>query len=1445
MNINTANGDSFYAEINVACERFESELRSGGQPQIRQYVEGIPEGARSELIRELLKLEIYYRRERGDTILPGDYAAFPEHASLVETLLGRALASDRPTAETCAGRYRLEDLIGRGGMGEVYRAHDPEFQRPLAVKILKEEYKDHSDMVARFLEEAKITGQLQHPGIPPVHEIGRLPDGRPFLAMKLIEGRTLGDILAERKTVGQVSNLPEEQKAGWKPAPQDLPRFLAISEQICQTVAYAHSRRIIHRDLKPLNIMVGAFGEVQVMDWGLAKALVPADVPNQPADALNENTLAPLPETVVNPTRPGAIMGTLAYMPPEQARGEVDRLDERSDVFSLGAMLCEFLTGEPPYRERSPEKSLEQAKNADLADAFSRLDACGADTELVTLAKRCLAAEMNLRPGDAGVVAVAVADYEESVEKRLRRAELDRTAADVKVMESRKRRRVAVALGSLVVLVLLIGLAATLSQYQRIVEKSDDLVKEIGLKEVALVKASHAEGVANAKAESEKQARIAETQAKQEETKARLAETAAKNEAQHRLTLARHSAMTAQLSRLSGICERDPNQARELLEDCELFPLDLRDFTWGLYYRMCAREAATLPLGGSCLAFSPDGKLLAVGSQANVVGKLIGKVTVADWSTGQERVTLQCSDQTVQALAFSPDGLTLAVAVGYERGSHHPGKIELWEVATGNRQATLVGHKGGIRAIAFGPEGKTLASASRQGIGGLPSELKLWDLTLNKELPPFLGFSEPVNSILFTADGKTLVSASGQEVRLWGTSTRETKKILKSDGKGHIFRAMKQHKQEDPGFQADQPTPEPDQPPPPPASVTGLAITGDGVTLASLQGNQVTLWDLASGRVKARLIQENTLNIGCMAFSPDGTTLVTASQADLRIWDAVSFQERAVLTGKFQNVPVSSVVFRPDSKMLAWTSGNELKLWDMGIGSSLIALEGKKNSKRHMMVQYRPDGNLIALGAEYGDTIEIWFHDVSARKAEQLRCFGELWTLSPDGNTLATTGSQGAGWIGEVQLWDLREKKKEPRSFKVHKYKPDLWIDKITGMAFSADGKLLATNSVHRDPSADTPRDWKDELIIWDVGTGNQLRIFRRPHSWSGPRTLAFSSDGKALADSTGLIYEIDSGKELATFPGQGDRPMAFSCDGTILAFIDGKTITLLDVRTGKQRASVRAASQGVGCMAFSPDGTQLATGSDKGVTLWDPVGGQERSTFKISDGQVISLAFSPNGKQLATGSDDGTVRLWEPAYPLERVTLKECRGPVAFSVDGKTLYAQGSVGRDPVMKKWDVATGQVQAGAVLHADSNFSALARSADGKLLASAHGAGERFGAIEIWDLAFKFYVFKRYGPRCVVCGVTVAEMLDAAHICPKLAEGSDDPRNGLVLCANHHRAFDAGLFAINPSTLEINCRPDGPDRMALGMICTSIAHLLKPPHSVALSWLWTEWKRSITS
>jgi serine/threonine-protein kinase len=229
--------------------------------------------------------------------------------------------------------------IAHGGMGAVLKGRDVDLGRDLAVKVLLESHKDKPDLVNRFVEEAQIAGQLQHPGVVPVYELGTFTDRRPYFSMKLVKGRTLASLLADR---------PD-------PA-HDLPRFVSIFEAVCQTVAYAHARGVIHRDLKPSNVMVGGFGEVQVMDWGLAKVLKTGGVadekePPEPAPQVSVIQTA-RSGSDADASRAGSVLGTPAYMSPEQARGEIDAVDRRSDVFGLGSMLCEILTGQPAFTGR-------------------------------------------------------------------------------------------------------------------------------------------------------------------------------------------------------------------------------------------------------------------------------------------------------------------------------------------------------------------------------------------------------------------------------------------------------------------------------------------------------------------------------------------------------------------------------------------------------------------------------------------------------------------------------------------------------------------------------------------------------------------------------------------------------------------------------------------------------------------------------------------------------------------------------------------------------------------------------------------------------------------------------------------------------------------------------------------------------------------------------------
>ena len=316
------------------------------------------------------------------------------------------------------GRYKISEKLSRGGMGVVYRAIDTTLCRDVAIKILRDRHDDRLSLRQRFVDEARVTGRLQHPGIVPIYEMGQTDSGTPFFAMKLVEGNTLADLLAKADH-----------------SARDRSRHMHIFQQVCQTIAYAHSRGVIHLDLKPNNIMVGEFGEVHVMDWGLCRSLV-----NASSTLLEAESSSVLEPNFARSTRGNAhsneeddafpspsstdegVLGTPAYMAPEQARCE--SVNPLSDVFGLGAVLCEILTGHPPFRGKDWRAVYRRASRGEIDQALKDLNESSREEPLIRLAKHCLEIDPANRPRDAGVVA---AEIDVFLESALQRAEHDLT----------------------------------------------------------------------------------------------------------------------------------------------------------------------------------------------------------------------------------------------------------------------------------------------------------------------------------------------------------------------------------------------------------------------------------------------------------------------------------------------------------------------------------------------------------------------------------------------------------------------------------------------------------------------------------------------------------------------------------------------------------------------------------------------------------------------------------------------------------------------------------------------------------------------------------------------------------------------------------------------------------------------------------------------------------
>ena len=347
--------------------------------------------------------------------------------------------------------FVLLNEIDRGGMGVVYRAFDRELNREVAIKVSNAASRGTSSV--RFRREAQISAQIEHPGIVPVHETGRLRDGRQFIAMKLIKGKTLSAVIKDRE---------ESQQAA---------HYFQVFNDICNTMAFAHSREIIHRDLKPDNVMVGMFGEVQIMDWGLARRLegksdiaTEAKLPKRDtvsASALDtasafDTTKEPVP---AGTTRPGEVFGTPAYMAPEQARG--DHADKRTDVFAIGGILYEILCGQPPFDAPTASVALTKSADNDLAAAFQRLDASEADNTLIALVKSCLAADPDDRPSDAQAISTQFANYLAGREQELHDARLEKVRATERLLSQQKRNRQTIVYSAVIISVLLAAAVAS------------------------------------------------------------------------------------------------------------------------------------------------------------------------------------------------------------------------------------------------------------------------------------------------------------------------------------------------------------------------------------------------------------------------------------------------------------------------------------------------------------------------------------------------------------------------------------------------------------------------------------------------------------------------------------------------------------------------------------------------------------------------------------------------------------------------------------------------------------------------------------------------------------------------------------------------------------------------------------------------------------------------
>ncbi len=497
------------AEIDAICNRFEQQWQSGAAPSISAFIPAWEKSARSQLLQELILVDIEYRRKLGEAIdYDSYYEILPDEDWLRQRMspdltLSRASSLEDThitAAEHSSVRFDVLHSHARGGLGEVYVAKDRELGRQVALKEIQPRFAADQECRARFLMEARVTGNLEHPGIIPIYSLGQHKDGRPYYAMRFVRGENLAEATARFHRAEDSPASTDEANPSLVHRDYESVEFrklLGHFIDVCNALEYAHSQGILHRDLKPANIMLGAYGETLVVDWGLAK-LADKDGGEEIATAVRANK-----EDQPLATHQGAALGTPAYMPPEQASGNLAELGPASDIYALGATLYFLLVGKPPVGGTSLEEVLENVKQGRIRPP--RTIVASVPKQLQAICNKAL----SKRPADRYVSCRALAD---DIERYLAGDPVEAFLGPLSLRLRRwgRRHRTLVTSAASVLLVSLVGLiiaTAVVSQKNRSLTA---LTISLNNSNQALVTANEQERIA--KEQAEQNAQVAEAQ---------------------------------------------------------------------------------------------------------------------------------------------------------------------------------------------------------------------------------------------------------------------------------------------------------------------------------------------------------------------------------------------------------------------------------------------------------------------------------------------------------------------------------------------------------------------------------------------------------------------------------------------------------------------------------------------------------------------------------------------------------------------------------------------------------------------------------------------------------------------------------------------------------------------------------------------------------------------